>query len=613
MVNGDERIKRLRAKAMSLPLLPGVYIMKNRSGEVIYVGKAKKLKNRVSQYFGSDKRHGEKVRKMVSNVENFDHIICDSEFEALILECSLIKQYMPKYNILLKDDKGYHYIKVTKGEWPTISASFDNDDKNADYIGPFISGFVVNQTIDEVRKIFRLPQCGKVFPKDISRSSRPCLNYHIKNCSAPCAGKISRSEYAETVRQAVDFLKGGKSGSVEYLRGQMEAAAERLDFERAAKLRDRISAIERRNDKQKIYRSAYKRQDVIAVAVTDTAACFEVFVFDDNRLCDREEFITDTVFDLPSARAEFIRRYYSMRDNIPPRVTVDGETEDGELLERWLSEKRGKNVSIVVPERGEQSQLVTMCRNNAAERLAQDLGRHISETAGLDELARLLGLKAVPKIIESYDISNTAGSENVAGMVVFRDGKPYKSSYRKFKIKGFSGQDDFRSMAEVIERRFTEYKESPDDEAFGTLPDLILLDGGKGQLSAVTEVLSRLGIDVPVFGMVKDSKHKTRAITSSGGEIGIKANRSAYTLVSQIQEEVHRFAIRYHRKARSLNTFESKLTGIDGVGPARAKKLLKHFKSVSAIENADVKALTDAGIPQNIAENIRTYFDAEKQ
>lgn len=604
----DERIKRLREKAMNLPLLPGVYIMHSKTGEIIYVGKAKKLKNRVSQYFGAGNQHNDKVKRMVSNVEDFEYIICDSEFEALILECSLIKQHMPKYNILLKDDKGYHYIKVTKGEWPTVSASFDTDDKNAEYLGPYISGFVVNQTVDQVRKIFRLPHCDKTFPKDINKKSRPCLNFHIKNCSAPCCGKISAAEYRESVRQAVEFLKGGVNQSVSALREQMEAAAEKLEFEKAARLRDRITAIERIRDRQKIYSSVYKRQDIIALAVADSAACFEVFVFDDGKLTDREEFLLDAVYDLPAARSEFIQRYYTLRNSIPPRVAVDGEIEDKDLLEQWLTDKRGKGVTIAVPERGEQEHLVTMCRNNASERLAQSLGRHMGQTAGLDELARLLGLAKPPKFIESYDISNTSGSENVAGMVVFKDGKPYKPSYRKFKIKGFSGQDDFRSMAEVIERRFTEYKNAETEDGFGRLPDLILLDGGKGQLSAVLEVLDRIGINVPVFGMVKDSKHKTRAVTSQGGEIAIKANRSAYTLVSTIQEEVHRFAIGYHRQSRSKNTHVLKLTEIEGVGETRAKKLLSHFKTISAISEAGVEDIVKIGIPQKTAENIVEYF-----
>ena len=605
----DERIARLRKKAMSLPLMPGVYIMHSKSGEIIYIGKAKKLKNRVSQYFGSGNQHSDKVKKMVSNVEDFEYIICDSEFEALILECSLIKQHKPKYNILLKDDKGYHYIKVTKGEYPTISASFDKDDKNAEYIGPYISGFVVNQTVDEVLKIFRLPHCNKTFPRDINRKSRPCLNFHIKNCCGVCAGKISAEEYRNSVRQAVEFLKGGVGKSVAALKKEMNIAADNLQFEKAAAIRDRISAIERIGERQKIYSSIYKRQDIIALAVAESAACFEVFRFSDGNLTDREEFIVDAVSDLASARSEFITQFYSMRDNIPPRVAVDGEIEDKELLEKWLFEKRGANVTVAVPERGEQEQLVTMCRNNASERLAKHLGRNIGQTAGLDELARLLGLPKPPKFIESYDISNTAGEDNVAGMVVFKDGKPYKQDYKKFKIKSFSGQDDFRSMAEVIERRFSEYKNAETEDGFGRLPDLILLDGGKGQLSAVSEVLSRMGINVPVFGMVKDSKHKTRAVTGDGGEIAIKANRSAYTLVSTIQEEVHRFAIGYHRKSRSKNTHLLKLCEIEGVGEVTAKKLLSHFKTVTKISAASKEDIIKLGIPQKTAENIVEYLN----
>ena len=345
------------------------------------------------------------------------------------------------------------------------------------------------------------------------------------------------------------------------------------------------------------------------IAVSEENACFEVFVFDDGKLCDREEFLIDLVGELSSARGEFLRRYYSMRENIPPRISIDGEVEDKELLERWLSEKRGSSVSVHVPERGEQEHLVTMCRNNASERLAQHLGRHMGQTAGLDELARLLGLDKPPKYIEAYDISNTAGEDNVAGMVVFKDGKPYKQDYKMFKIKTFSGQDDFRSMAEVIERRFSEYKKAETNEGFGRLPDLILLDGGKGQISAVTEVLDRMGISVAVFGMVKDSRHKTRAVTSSGSEIAIKANRSVYTLVSTIQEEVHRFAIGYHRKQRAKSSLHLKLTEIEGVGDKRAKKLLSKFKSLSKIAAASKEELVNAGIPEKTAENIINHFN----
>ena len=336
-----------------------------------------------------------------------------------------------------------------------------------------------------------------------------------------------------------------------------------------------------------------------------------MFNFDEGNLCDREEFLIESEFDLPSFRAEFIRRYYSLRNNIPPRIAVDGEIEDKELLEQWLSELRNGSVTIAVPEKGEQEHLVTMCRNNAAERLAQSLGRHLGQTAGLDELARLLGLSKPPKYIESYDISNTAGEDNVAGMVVFKDGKPLKSAYKKFKIKSFIGQDDFRSMAEVIERRFNEYKKCESNDGFGRLPDLILLDGGKGQLSAVLEVLNKLEISVPVFGMVKDSKHKTRAIASNGGEIAIKANRSAYTLISNIQEEVHRFAIKYHRQSRSKNTHVLKLTEIDGIGEARAKKLLSHFKTVNNIKKATLDDLIKSGLPKACAENVIEYFSVE--
>lgn len=604
----NEHLKALRQKAMSLPLLPGVYIMKNKSGDIIYIGKAKKLKMRVSQYFGSGNQHNDKVRKMVSNVSDFEYIICDTEFEALVLECSLIKQHAPKYNILLKDDKGYHYIKITGGDWPNITPSFDNNDKSAEYIGPFLSGYVVNETVDRVKKIFKLPSCSKVFPRDISKSNRPCLNFHIKNCSAPCARKITEADYKDSVTKAIRFLKTGAQDTLRDLREQMELAAENLEFERAARLRDEINAIEKISDRQKVFSSLYNKQDIIALAISNEAACFEVFNFDDGKLFDREEFIVDSLQSPEALRSEFIMRYYTLRDRIPPRVTVDGAVEDKELIEEWLTSKAGRNVTVFVPERGTQEHLVTMCRNNAAERLAKHLGRHLGQTAGLDELARLLGLGKIPEYIESYDISNTSGENNVAGMVVFKNGKPYKSSYRKFKIKSFEGQDDFRSMAEVVERRFNEYRMAESEDGFGRLPDLILLDGGKGQLSAVKQVLEKMGIDVPVFGMVKDSKHKTRAVTGEGKEIAIKANRSVYTLVSSIQEEVHRFAIGYHRVSRSKSTIGTMLTQIDGVGDKTAKKILAKFKTVKALESASIDDFKRLGIPLKTAENIKNFF-----
>lgn len=603
----------LRKKAMNLPLTPGVYIMKDKSNNIIYIGKAKKLKNRVSQYFGSDKNHNDKVRSMVSHIKDFDYILCDSEFEALILECSLIKQHKPKYNILLKDDKGYHYIKITKGEYPIISSEVTTDDKNAEYIGPYNSAFIVKQTVDQACKIFKLPQCSKKFPADINRNSRPCLNYYINNCSALCCNRISKSDYQELVKQATDFIKNGTTPSVNELKKKMEYYSEELQFEKAAKLRDRINAIEKISQNQKIYASVYKRQDIIAVAADKDEMCFNVFVFDNFKLIDKKEYFINYSVDKVSARTEFLKSFYLSKNNIPPRIAIDGEIEDYDIIKMWLEESSGHKVEIITPKIGTQERLIEMCHNNAAEGLAYKKGRIGSKTAALDQLGELLGINPPPEYIEAYDISNTAGSENVAGMVVYKSGQPLKSAYRMFKIKTFDGQDDFRSMAEVLDRRFNEYRISKTDSGFGKLPDLILLDGGYGQISAVKTILEKHNITVPVFGMVKDSKHKTRAIASDGGDISIKANRSAYTLISEIQEEVHRFAIGFHRKSRSQNMLTSQLLEIDGVGKKRVEILLKKFKSIDKIKKATLDELSKvAGIGPTYAEKIFKYFNGDE-
>lgn len=609
----NPNLKRLREKAMKLPLSPGVYIMKNKQGQIIYIGKAKALKNRVSQYFGSDKNHQEKVRRMVSNVEDFDYILTSSEFEALVLECSLIKQHTPKYNILLKDDKGYSYIKITNENWPKITAVLQKSDDDATYIGPYTSSWYVRNAVDEVRKIFKLPSCNKSFPRDFGKS-RPCLNYYIKQCSAPCRGKISQKEYKETVDEAVSFLTNGSSASAALLTQRMNEAAEKLEFELAARLRDRINAIKRMSDKQTVVAARVEQQDVISLMREGDGACFAVLRFDEGRLFDKEDFLLSDIGDSTSARTEFITRYYSMRDRIPPRVVIDGEIDDVELMEQWLTGKAGKRVRLHTPQKGEQLRLLEMCKANAAEKLAQSRGHLGSDTSALDELAKLLGLEKTPEFIESYDISNLAGSDNVAGMVVFKNGRPYKSSYRRFKIKGFVGQDDYASMAEVIERRLDEYEKNKESgEGFGRLPDLILLDGGKGQVAAVRAVLQRKGYSrIPLFGMVKDDKHRTRAITGDGGEIAINSKRSAFTLVSTIQDEVHRFAIGYHHATRKKKAFSSSLTDIPGVGETRAKSLLKFFKTVKRIKEADIEELMNApSMNRPTAEAIYNYYRQE--
>lgn len=605
----NPKMKILRKKAMSLPLLPGVYIMKNADGEIIYIGKAKALKNRVSQYFGSQNRHPVKVRKMVENVDRFDYIVTGSEFEALVLECSLIKQHSPKYNILLKDDKGYSYIRISEGEYRKISAVFNKKDDGSEYIGPYLSSYSVRQSVDAANKIFKLPQCNKVFPRDFGKS-RPCLNYYISQCCGLCTGKIKKSDYDEAVDGAIAFLKGDSRDIIADLRTKMEKAAEELDFEQAAKLRDRINSIERIKEKQKVVYKSVEEQDVFATADIDGSVCLAVLRFSNGRLFDSEHFFFDDPGDKEGMRSDFITSYYSMRDNIPKRVTLDGEVADRELLEQWLSEKKGKKVTVFVPARGEQLEIVNMCRKNAEEKLAIKKGRTGREIAVLDELKDLLGLKKTPEYIESYDISHTAGQDSVAGMIVFKGGKPYRKAYKRFSIKSFDGNDDYRAMNEVLTRRFSEYEKSKDStEGFGKLPDLILLDGGVGQVHAVEPVLREFGLKIPLFGMVKDNRHRTRAISGDGGEIAINSKRQVFTLVSEIQNEVHRFSVAYHHQKHAKRGLSLSLTEIEGVGEKRASALLKYFKTMTAIKNAEVDELTKApGITSAVAQNIYDYY-----
>ena len=609
----NPKMSILRKKAMALPLLPGVYIMHSADGEIIYIGKAKALRNRVSQYFGSQNNHAEKVRRMVDNVDCFEYIITDSEFEALILECSLIKQHTPKYNILLKDDKGYSYIKVSGDKWRKISYVLQKNDDGAEYIGPYKSSYYVKSAVEEANKIFMLPTCNRKFPQDFGKG-RPCLNYHIKLCTAPCTGKVKFADYNESVEQALAFLKGGSSNSVKDLTKKMEEAAENLEFERAARIRDKISAIKKMGDKQKVVANKVLDEDVIASFSDGHKTCFQVFRFEGGRLFDRESFIFDSG-DSEGETEEFILRYYTIRGDVPKNIAIDKEFDGLTAMQDWLSEKRGSKVYITVPQRGEQAQLMAMCRSNAAEELAQRKGATVKEYSVLEELKELLGLEKIPSYIESYDISNLAGTENVAGMIVYKDGKPYKCAYKKFKIKGFDGQDDYASMAEVIGRRFNEYlKAEKADDGFGKLPDLILLDGGKGQVAVAKQVLREMNIDVPLFGLVKDDKHRTRAVTGDGGEISVNSRRALFTFLSKMQDEVHRFAIGYHHERRSKNTFKSSLTEIEGIGEKRARAMLKYFRTIDNISKADLEELE--GCPQmtkNAAVAVYRYFhSAEK-
>lgn len=601
--------KELRKKAMALPLQPGVYIMKNKDKKIIYIGKAKALKNRVSSYFGSHTNHTLKVIRMVENVDDFDYILCDSEFEALVLECSLIKQHRPKYNILLKDDKGYNYIKITKGEFPRISECKRMDQDGATYIGPYTSGFSVKTAVEETLKIFKLPRCSKQFPRDYNKS-RPCLNGFMDLCCAPCAGRISQAEYKKNVDDAVTFIKGGSVKAVKEMQKRMEDCAENLQFEEAAKLRDRIRAIQNIEEKQKVVKISAKEEDVFALAFGTKKMCFEVLRFENYRLTDSEHFILEAAEDNGETRAELIERYYSMRDRVPPRITVDGDVENEELLQQFLEKQRGAKVEIFHPQKGAQISILALCKTNANEHIAQYQGRLGKEIQALSELADLLNLPGPPEYIESYDISHTFGADNVAGMVVFHNGRPMKKAYKRFSIKGFDGQNDVGSMQEVLTRRFTHYREEQGtDSTFAIKPDLILLDGGTAQVHAVLPVIRQMNLDIPVFGMVKDSKHRTRAIATSGGEIEINYKRSAFTLVSSIQEEVHRFAVSYHHAKHKKSSFSSSLLQIDGIGPKKAKALLKHFKTIAKLKEAQPEEMEKVpGIGAKDAKAVFVYF-----
>lgn len=609
----NERMEYLREKSMRLPMSPGVYLMKNAKKEIIYIGKAKVLRNRVSQYFGSQNTHATKVRRMVEHVYDFDYILTTSEFEALILECSLIKQHQPKYNILLKDSKGYSYIKITNEPWRRLQFTYHKEDDGSQYLGPYISSFVVSQSLDAALKIFKLPQCNLTFPCS-TYNRRPCLNYHMNQCNAPCCGKVSKEQYDQSVEDAIAFLKGGTGQYLQVLEQRMERYADQLEFEKAAEVRNTISAIKRLNDRQKVIFSGTDTEDVFGLAREEDQVCFNVLRFNEGQLTDSEHFFIDMEDTLEETRSEMLQQYYSLRKDIPSKIIVDGALEDEDLLTQWLSEELGKKVSITVPLRGKQMELVNMSKNNAYEKLTQKMAGHAKQDTAVIELGELLGLSSPPEFIESYDISHTAGSDAVAGMVVFKNGVPYKQDYRKFIIKEALGGDDYGAMEEVLTRRFKRYLEETEEgkpaNGFARLPDLILMDGGLGQVHAAQKVLHRYGLTVPVFGMVKDSKHRTRAIASDGGELAISPNRKVFTLVTAIQDEVHRYAISFHHQKHSKNARHSELTDIPGIGPKKAATLMKELKTMDAIKRADIDTLSRLpGISLKDATNIKAYFN----
>lgn len=605
--------QELYKKACMLPLLPGVYIIRDKSDEIIYIGKAKRLRTRVSQYFREGVPHDAKVTQMINHAFTFDVIVCQSEFEALVLEASQIKAHTPKYNILLKDDKGYSYVKITKGDWPRISAALQKDDENADYIGPFTSSFAVREMVETAQNCFLLPRCNKEFPRDIGKG-RPCLNAHIGKCMAVCSGKVSCQAYNEAVQGALQMIRYGKKDILRQLREKMEAASERLDFESAAILRDQIAAIERVAAGQKVVMESGTEMDVVAFAGTSRAVCAAVLRYREGRLTDKREFVFHDTTDIAAVREEFLPQYYLDGEYVPKTVAVDALPEAHEALSEALAQARGSKVELYMPQRGDVAKLVTMAYTNAVERLGRESGRYTREEKLLEEAAQVLGLKAPPRLIESYDISNWGDGSSVCGMVVFKDGKPYRSGYRRFKMREVAGTDDYASLAETLGRRAAEYEaarrgDKPDGPGnqFASLPDLLLIDGGRGQVSAVRQALRGTALEhVPTFGMVKDDHHRTRAIVDdSGGEIAINRHRNIFTFVTAIQDETHRYANDYRKRLMKKKSYAATLTALPGVGEKTSAALLAHFKTVAAVKAASISDLEEVkGISHAKAEKI---------
>ena len=589
----NEKIDNLHKISRALTNEPGVYLMHSASGEIIYIGKAKNLKNRVSSYFRSLDKHLPKVYAMVMQVDHFETIVTSSEFEALVLECSLIKQHNPKYNILLKDDKGYSYLKIDNSPYPRIKEVKQTADDGATYIGPYMSSWVVKNTADEANKAFGLPTCSRQFPRDIKKG-RPCLNYHLKQCMGVCRGNISQQEYAEVLNQAIEYIQGGSAQTQKLLHEQMMRASENMEFEKAAKYRDRLRAIERFAERQRVVYTNVPNQDVIGLVQSGDDVSLSVIKFRAQRLVDKVDFLFSAADSVDEIRAEFVSRYYSdPLHELPAQITVDGELPDSELIEQLLSKRLGKKVRIYQPQRGENVKLVEMARLNAAEQLSLRSSRRSGkELATLDEFAKLLGLNKSPQWIEAYDISNIGSQTIVGAMTVFEDGRPKKAAYKHFLIKDMEDVNDYGAMAQMLERRLLHYKQQLSDGGyFNKLPDLLLIDGGQGHVAAVKAVLDSMQLEIPVFGMVKDNKHRTRAVSSLGGEISINANRSIFSLVTNIQDETHRFAISYAHNTHKKTAFESSLTKVAGIGPARAKALFAHFKTKKAILAADLDQL----------------------
>lgn len=598
-------IHQLKDHAASLPLEPGVYIMKDISQTVIYVGKAKKLRNRVSQYFQDTASHSPKTRLMVSKIDHFDVIVAGSEFEALILECSLIKRYMPKYNILLKDDKGFPYIRLDSNqEYPTLSlvSKVLNDD--GEYYGPFGSRNATQSLLDGIRLAFKLPGCKKAFPRDIGKG-RPCLNYHLNQCSGWCQKSKTATEYRLMFDYVRQLLNGNYKQVANTIKQQMEDAAENLNFELAATLRDRLKSLEILNQKQLVTACVHADTDVIGFAQTESKACFTVLHFSNGNLLDKEFEVFQTVEDPEAAVSSLIKQYYLSRGYAPKRILLPFAIDDASLITQFLEQQYGRKVNIHVPKRGDSARLTDLAVKNAEEEALRLTTKEDKVSGRLHLLGDML-LMDPPKRIESYDISNISGTDIVASMVVYIDGRAKKSEYKHFKINDLTEQNDYASMFQVIRRRFAHYLSN--DKGFDTPPDLLLIDGGVEHARTAVNALESLGLTFPVFGMVKDERHRTRAlVTPDSNVIRIDGNQSVFSLIGSIQEETHRFAISYHKKLRSKRLQYSELDKIPGIGSVRKQQLLKQFKSISAISAASLFEL-EQFLPKNAALAVFSHF-----
>lgn len=607
-----------------LPDKPGVYMMKNASGEIIYVGKAKILKNRVRQYFQSSKNHPEKVKAMVSNIAEFEYIVTDSEMEALILECNLIKKHRPKYNILLKDDKHYPFIKVTMNEqFPRVFVTRNIAKDGSRYFGPYTDASAVYETIELVKKLFPVRTCKKNVVEE-KQDSRPCLNYHIGLCKAPCSGCITRNQYGCMIQKIIDLLSGKDKEVMDELRSQMDAAARELQFEKAASFRDKIIAVQKITEKQKIITGNFENEDYINIYCDEKDACVQVFFYRDGKLTGREHFILENVCALETSEilSEFLTEFYGGTAFIPKSIYVPA-MEDLDLLEEWLTLKKGSKAYIKLPQKGEKKDTLNLVAENARMTLENFKTKIMQDKEmnkiSLEELADALGLESLPERIEAYDISNIQGMDSVGSMVVFENGTPKNSDYRRFKINGVSGPNDYESMREVLTRRFQhgidEVKAiqqrniSLSSGKFCVFPDLIMMDGGKGQVNIALEVLNHFGVDVPVCGLVKDDRHNTRGMIFNDMEIEVRASSHLMKFITRVQDEVHRFAITYHRSLRDKRILHSVLDDIPNIGQKRRKELLKKFGSIESIKNASYEELVDTpSIDSRAAESIMNFF-----